>query len=280
MVSQFISTAELAEQIKNPKLVILDASWHMPAAARNPFAEYSEQHIPGAHFFDIDGISDKQASLPHMLPSDAEFSEAVANLGVSQDSEIVVYDSVGLMSAARCWWTFRVFGHENVRVLSGGLPKWLAENRSVESGISSIDKGSYQARLIKEHVAALQDVVENCDSNAAKVLDARSEARFYAEAPEPRPGLAGGHITGSSSLPFDVLISEGSLKSPEELRTIFSDCGVEEGTSVITSCGSGVTASIITLALVEAGYGLNKLYDGSWSEWGGAEGVPISQSRN
>lgn len=285
MTSQFISTEQLAEHADNSKLVILDASWHLPTAGRDPKAEYLQQHIPNAVFFDIDGISDKSSSLPHMLPSEAGFSQSVSAMGVSNDSEIVVYDSVGLMSAARCWWTFRVFGHCNVRILAGGLPGWMAEGRSVVSGeAAEITAGDFSAEFMPQHVAGLEDLFNNCSSGESKVLDARSEARFYAEAPEPRPGLKGGHIPGSSSLPFDQLISDGRLKPVDELRTVFESLGVSQGDQIITSCGSGVTASIITLALEEAGYGLNRLYDGSWSEWGGAqwqgEDVPVSSSRD
>jgi len=278
--SQLITTAELVAQIENPKLIILDASWHLPAANRDPLAEYRQQHIPKARFFDIDGISDQDSPLPHMLPSADKFSQAVSELGISNNSDIVIYDSVGLMSAARCWWEFRVFGHEHVRVLKGGLPRWIGEDRPVTSEVTEIEKGSYKASLLAEHVASLKDVLNNCDSQESTVLDARPEARFYAEVPEPRPGLKGGHIPDSYSLPFNLLIEDGELRSPEELRNIFSERSVEEGTPVITSCGSGVTASVITLAMTEAGFGLNRLYDGSWSEWGGAEGVPTSQERD
>ena len=279
MSDQFISAEELASRIEAPNLVILDASWHLPTANRDPRAEFNQQHIPNAQFFDIDNISDKCSQLPHMLPSQSDFAEAVSALGVSNDSEIVVYDSVGLFSAPRCWWTFRVFGHTHIRILEGGLPAWIEAGYPLTAEINKVEKADYLADFHPEYVASVEDVLENCRSKAVTVLDARSEARFYAEAPEPRPGVAGGHIPGSRSLPYDLLVESGSLKSANELQTLFAARGVRTGSAVITSCGSGISAAVIFLALHQAGYGLNRLYDGSWAEWGTTDGLPVSTSK-
>ena len=280
MSSSLISTGELASRLADPELVILDASWHLPAARRDPWQEFRNIHIPNARFFDIDGISDLNSPLPHMLPGVEQFSAAAGELGISNHSEIVVYDSTGLTSTARCWWTFRVFGHQQVRVLKGGLPKWIAEKRPLGTGMPAPGRASYGARFLSEHVAEMPEVLENCRSAGALVLDARSTARFYAEAPETRPGLQGGHIPGSKSLPFTELFEDGALIDTARLKSLFAGYGVDGKTAVITSCGSGVTAAIINLALVEAGYGLNRLYDGSWAEWGARQDTPKFSSRS
>ena len=279
MSDQFISAEELASRIEAPNLVILDASWHLPTANRDSRAEFNQQHIPNAQFFDIDNISDRSSQLPHMLPSQSDFAKAVSALGVSNDSEIVVYDSVGLFSAPRCWWTFRVFGHTHIRILEGGLPAWIEAGYPLTAEINKVEKADYLAAFHPEYVASLEDVLENCTSKAATVLDARSEARFYAEAPEPRPGVAGGHIPGSRSLPYDLLVEGGSLKPAPELQKLFTARGIQPDSALMTSCGSGISAAVIFLALHQAGYGLNRLYDGSWAEWGTTDGLPVSTSK-
>lgn len=266
MNSPLISTDELARQLGDPRLVVLDASWHL--AERDPLAEFQQRHIPSARFFDIDDISDKNSPLPHMLPKAGQFANAAGALGISNHSRIVVYDSIGLASAARCWWTFRIFGHRYVRVLNGGLPKWVSEGRAVTSEPTVFDVDDYRATLLAEHVADKEQVEKNCDSGHAVVLDARPADRFSGESPEPRPGLKRGQIPNSRSLPFATLVKDGILKDRSALIDLFHRHDIGPETAVITSCGSGVTAAIITLALTEAGYGLHRLYDGSWAEWG------------
>lgn len=275
MTSPLISTQELADQLDNPNLVILDGSWHLPAAGRDAIDEYQQQHIPGTRFFDIDDISDKNSSLPHMLPSGEEFAAAVSALGVSDDSEIVVYDAAGIFSAPRVWWTFKVFGHDNIRVLNGGLPKWIAEERPVTAETSAVEPASFKAVLNTDLVATMADVLQNCETQTATVLDARARDRYEGNAPEPRPGVRSGHIPGACSLPMTELLDGGKFKNASELSEIFANHELMPGDLFITSCGSGVTAAIITLALTEVGYGMNRLYDGSWTEWGGNPNVPI-----
>lgn len=273
--SQLCSANQLKFLIKQDHVNVLDSSWYLPSQNMNAQDEFQQRHIPGAQFFDIDLVSDQSSNLPHMLPSVREFSKAMSMLGISNDSHIVIYDSAGLFSAARCWWTFKVFGHANVQVLDGGLPAWLEEGGELEQRASSATKTNYIAKLDNDIVANKQAVIENLTTKKYTVLDARPKERFLGNAPEPRPGLPSGHMPESISLSSSSLITQGRLKPRAELQRLFSDAKVDSSTPIITSCGSGVTAAIITLALVESGYGLNKLYDGSWSEWGAANDTVI-----
>jgi thiosulfate/3-mercaptopyruvate sulfurtransferase len=274
---------------KQSPLSILDCSWYMPSQQINTAAAYQEIHVPGAKFFHIDEICNKTSDLPHMMPTPAKFSKAVQDLGVSSQSQIVVYDSAGLFSAARVWWMFRAFGHNNVRVLNGGLPAWIAMGGNVESRVESkvestkpnggasdhAQQATFTATAPADYVANLQEVQENCRTGECLVADARSLARFLGEAPEPRVGLSSGHMPNSVSLPFDDLINNGRLKSASELTEIFASRGITADTTLITSCGSGVTAAIITLALDECDLGMHRLYDGSWSEWASRDDTTI-----
>jgi len=286
-VSPLINAEELDALIQSKgALAVVDASWHLPNVQRNAFEEFEQQRIPGAVFFDIDTIVDPETDLPHMLPSAAEFSQAVSLLGISSDDQVVVYDSVGLFSAARVWWMFTVFGHKNVSVLDGGLPAWKAlsktTGKALEQGASKpIQAAEPMAAELSHHaVCSWQEVLEATELERARILDARPKARFDAAVPEPRKGLRSGHMPSAISLPFTELLNAENdevmrLKPAEELAGIFKARGVTDGADVITTCGSGVTAAIITLALHVAGYEAGRLYDGSWSEWGALEHTPV-----
>jgi thiosulfate/3-mercaptopyruvate sulfurtransferase len=273
-----ITTQELSAAMKSEgseQIALLDCSWYLPTQQRNAQAEFISSRIPGANFFDIDAICDKSSNLPHMLPTAESFSESVSHLGINNDSLVIAYDGAGLFSAARVWWMFHVFSHQNVRVLNGGFPKWAAEDREIESDIQSLTTRRFVTNKRNELVASMHEVLDNCSSQKVVVLDARSSARFEGTSPEPRPELSSGHMPGAISLPFDQLQSNGLLKPAEELRTVFNELGVTGNDPIITTCGSGVTAAIITLALAEAGFGLHQLYDGAWSEWAAAGNTPI-----
>jgi thiosulfate/3-mercaptopyruvate sulfurtransferase len=275
---QLITTQELSSALEtegNENIAILDCSWYLPTQQRNAQAEFATSHIPSARFFDIDAVCDKNSDLPHMLPTAESFSSAVGELGIDNNSLVVTYDGAGLFSAARVWWMFHVFKHHNVRVLNGGLPKWITEDRELEQDIQPQPTCHFDANRSDELVVSLTNVLENCSSQEAVVLDARSSARFDGTAPEPRAELSSGHMPGAISLPFDQLQSNGQLKPAEELRAIFNKLGVTGADPIVTTCGSGVTAAIITLALAEAGFGLHQLYDGAWSEWAAADSTPI-----
>jgi thiosulfate/3-mercaptopyruvate sulfurtransferase len=258
---------------------VLDSSWYMPAQNRDAKGEYAAAHIRGAGFFDIDAVADTSTSLPHMLPAPEAFCEAVGALGISNADTVVIYDGAGIFSAPRVWWTFRVFGHDNVAVLDGGLPKWRREGRPTESGPTKCRTVPFTASFRPELVRDFDAVSNNLQSRAAQVLDARSEGRFRGTEPEPRPGLKGGHIPASRNLPFQVLIdpAAGTMRPPTELMQIFVASGVSPNTPVITSCGSGLTASILAYGLFLIGHIDAAVYDGSWSEWGARADAPVER---
>ena len=271
-----VSTDWLAAHLSDPDLRVVDGSWHMPQLKRDPRAEFTQAHIPGAVFFDIDAIADHATSLPHMLPDAATFARAVGALGIGSGDRVVVYDVSGVSSAARVWWTFRAFGHDAVAVLDGGLRKWRAEGRPVESGTPAPAARAFKATPRPELVRDLDAVRANIASRAAQVLDARSAGRFAGTEPEPRAGLRGGHIPGSLNLPYDSLYrADGTLQSPEELRAALQGAGIDLARPVVTTCGSGVTASVLALALYLVGRRDVAVYDGSWSEWGGRPDTPV-----
>lgn len=271
-----VTTEWLAKHLGEPDLRVVDGTWHMPQAGRDARAEFEAAHVPGAVFFDIDAIADRTSSLPHMLPSAEAFGAAVGGLGIANADRVIVYDVRGVVSAARVWWTFRAFGHDAVAVLDGGLRKWQAEGRPVKRGAAAPTPRPFTARLRPELVRDLAAMRDNVASQAAQILDARSAGRFAGTEPEPRAGLRGGHIPGSLSLPYETLYrADGTLKPPEELRAAIIGAGVDLGRPVVTSCGSGVTASVLALALYLVGRRDVAVYDGSWSEWGARPDTPV-----
>jgi thiosulfate/3-mercaptopyruvate sulfurtransferase len=272
-----VSTDWLANRLGRSELKILDASWYMPAQNRDSRAEYAAGHIPGARFFDIDGIADKASALPHMLPTPAEFGAAVGALGIGNEDDVVIYDGAGIFAAPRVWWTFRAFGHSRVAVLDGGLPKWTREGRPLDSGKATAAPKNFRASLrskLARDGAAMRD---NVASQKELVLDARSEGRFKGVEPEPRPGLKGGHIPHSRNLHFQALIdpAAGTMKPAGELRALFAAAGVTPKQRVVASCGSGLTAAILAYGLYLTGRDDVAIYDGSWSEWGALPDAPI-----
>ena len=270
-------TDELARELDAPDLVIIDASWHMPAENRNAYEEYLAEHIPGAIFFDIDEIADTKSGLPHMLPPPEKFSSRMRSMGIGDGSRIVVYDSTGLFSAARVWWTFRVMGVDDVSVLNGGLPKWKREGRPLESGPPrSRTARHFTARRNLDLVRDVSDIKALLKDRSAEIVDARAADRFAGKAPEPRPGLRSGHIPGSHNLPYAKLLNkDGTFKTGPEIERLFEEAGVDLTKPVVASCGSGITASVLALGLAEIGHRKAAVYDGSWSEWGADQNLPI-----
>jgi thiosulfate/3-mercaptopyruvate sulfurtransferase len=278
-----VSTDWLAEHIGAPGVAIVDASWHLPTANRDGAAEFAKAHIPGAVFFDIDAIADHSTGLPHMLPDPVAFASAMRRLGIGDGMKIVVYDSVGLFSAPRVWWTFRAFGKRDVAVLDGGLPKWIAEGRPLAEGETLSQPRHFTARLDHALVASLDDM-RDASAKAGKpggpqIIDARSAPRFQGDELEPRPGLRSGHIPGARNLPWGNLVADGRLKPANELAAAFAAAGYDSSRPVVTTCGSGVTASILALALAVTGRDAVPVYDGSWSEWGMRPDLPIAQGK-
>jgi thiosulfate/3-mercaptopyruvate sulfurtransferase len=270
-------TEELAAELDAPDIVIIDASWHMPDEKRDARAEYLEEHIPGAIFFDIDEIADTRSGLPHMLPPPEKFSSRMRSMGVGDGSRVVVYDTKGLFSAARVWWTFRVMGHDDVTVLNGGLPKWKREGLPLESGEPRArSTRHFTSRRNADFVRDVSDIKTLLKDHSAEIVDARSAERFQGRAAEPRPGLRSGHIPGSHNVPYGKLLKEdGTLKSAKEIEKLFSKAGVDLSKPVVASCGSGITASVLALGLATIGHRRIAVYDGSWAEWGADQNLPL-----
>jgi thiosulfate/3-mercaptopyruvate sulfurtransferase len=271
-----VSTDWLASRLSDPNVIVLDGSYYLANHKRDADAEFLSSHILGAQRFDIDAISDHSNPLPHMLPSAEQFAQQVGALGVGDGMTVVLYDGIGLYGAARVWWTFRTFGSETVRVLDGGMPKWKAENRPLETGpAKKRAPKTFTATLNRNLVASLDDVQKVLLDKTAQVVDARAADRFRGEAPEPRAGLRGGHMPGAFNVPFGEVLKDGRLKSHDDIATAFKGAGVDLDRPVVTSCGSGVTASILTFAIDALGKQPGRVYDGSWSEWGSRQDTPI-----
>jgi thiosulfate/3-mercaptopyruvate sulfurtransferase len=273
-----VSTGWLSEHLGAPDLRVLDATWYLPHLGRDARAEFRAAHVPGAVYFDIDAIAEPGASLPHMLPEPAAFGRAVGALGVGDGDRVVAYGGPNLVASARCWWMFRVFGHDRVAVLDGGFPRWRAEGRPVEAGEARPAPRPFTASFRPALVADLARVRASLGPAGEQVLDARSAGRFRGTEPEPRPGLRSGHIPGSRNLPYDRLFRpDGTLLPPDALREAFDGVPVEAGRPVVTTCGSGVSACVLALGLHVLGRPDVAVYDGSWSEWGGRDDVPVAR---
>jgi thiosulfate/3-mercaptopyruvate sulfurtransferase len=272
-----VETDWLASHLTAPDVVVLDGSMHLPTSGRNARTEYTAAHIPGALYFDIDQIADKSNPLPHTLPSTVQFASQMKKMGIGDGSRIVVYDSEGLYSAARVWWMFRTMGHEDVAVLNGGLKKWRAEGRALDDLPPPLrTPRHFTPRFRTDLVRDWQDVKGLIGDANTQIVDARAAPRFAGAVPEPRAGLRSGRIPSSKNVAFQSLLNaDGTLKPVAELRAVFKAAGVDEARPVVASCGSGVTAGVIAFALAQLGHPDTAVYDGSWTEWGGREDLPI-----
>ena len=273
-----VSTEWLAAHIDDANVKVVDATFKLPGVLPLPKDDYLAAHIPSAVFFDVDAVSDHSNPLPHMFPSAEQFGRDVGNLGIGNADTVVVYDSGGWVAAPRAWWMFLSYGHDNIRVLNGGLKKWRAEGRPVQSGDVKPKAATFKATFDEKRVRSMREMVDNVASKAEQVIDARAAERFEGRAAEPRPGIRSGHIPGSRNVPYNQLFdaATGAMKPLDDLRKAFTNAGVKLDAPIVTSCGSGVSAGVLTLALYRLGVEKSALYDGSWSEWGQASGPPVA----
>lgn len=278
--SPFTVSADWVEkQLGAPEFRIVDAAWYLPAQNRNGAAEYAAGHIPGSVFFDQDALTDHSTGLPHSIPSPEFFAAEVGKLGIADTDTIVVHDGPGMFTAPRVWFLLRLFGARNVFVMEGGIDGWKAEGRPMTTDLSEPKPAVFNARFDAGRIASFADMLDIVKTGSSQIADARSLGRFAAEEPEPRAGMRGGHMPGARSLPIGKLSEAGRLKPLDELRKEFMEAGIDLGKPVVTSCGSGITAAVITLALESLGHTDNRLYDGSWSEWGSRADTPIVTGR-
>lgn len=272
-----VSTKWLAGHLKDPDLRVIDGSWYLPGAGRDPKGEYAAAHIPGARFFDIDEIADLRSDLPHMAPPPEKFMSRMRALGVGDGHQVVIYDGAGLNSAARVWWTFKLMGHQDVAVLDGGFPKWQAEGRPIEDMPPIIKDRHMSARFQNHLVRDVTHVSQAVKLGSPQIVDARASDRFRGAADEPRAGLRKGHMPGALNLPFGALLNvDKTMLPPDQIKAAFERAGVDLTQPVITTCGSGVTAAILALGLARIGHDQWSVYDGSWAEWGLFDTLPIT----
>jgi thiosulfate/3-mercaptopyruvate sulfurtransferase len=274
--SPFVVTPDwLQERLGEPGMVVIDGSWYLPQQGRDARGEYDAGHIPGAIFFDHDEVVEPGVALPHALPSPRHFAQFAGSMGIRRDDTIVVYDGPGFFSAPRVWWMFRVMGADKVYLLDGGLDGWKAEARPLTTEQTQTAGCLFEVDFDAGRVAKLDDMRRIVETGEAQIADARAPGRFAGTDPEPRPGMRSGHMPGARNVPFLDLIDGGHLRPPEELKRVLANAGIDLDRPVVTSCGSGVTAAVITLALETVGHTDNRLYDGSWSEWGGLPDTPV-----
>ena len=273
-----VETQWLAANLSDPKVKVLDSSYHLPGTGRDAETEFSDRHIPGSMLFDIEDVRDRDIPLPHMLPSAEQFAGQMSALGINNGDMVVVYDVHGIQTAPRAWWTFRAFGHDKVAVLNGGLPKWLAEHRPVSDDIIDRPRGDFSAKADARLIRSVEEMLANQESRGALVVDARPTGRFEGAAPEPRAGLRPGRMPGSVNLPTNLLIdpTTKTYLPADQVRAVLANAGVDNSDQpMITSCGSGVAACLVSLGLYLIGNKSVPVYDGSWSEWGAREDTPI-----